>query len=206
MLEEAIKAAAQANIIMFCSASDDIQAGGKDSLPFRAAPDYIFRIGAAPAQGQRDPHSEDTNHISYFFPGNQVAEPWNPRSADTVRYHDGSSVATALAAGLASLIIYCTTVVRAYHEVRTSPAKAQSYSRFSGALKLRKGMKAAFDNIESESWAENKKYLPVWAVFGVAADKIVASEGDKKLDELDVLVTDLCSRIVSKVEAAAGGP
>lgn len=32
------------------------------------------------------------------------------------QYHNGSSVSTALAAGLASLIIYCANVVQSYHE------------------------------------------------------------------------------------------
>ncbi len=50
-----------------------------DFLPYQKAPNYIFRVGAATALGQRDPHSEDEKSIDYFFPGNQVAEAWNSR-------------------------------------------------------------------------------------------------------------------------------
>jgi len=198
MLEEAIDAVVEAKILMFCSASDDIQAGGMDSLPYRKAPKYIFRIGAALALGQRDPHSEDKENIDYFFPGNQVAEAWNPRSAETVKYHDGSSVSTALAAGLASLIIYCTIIMRTYHKAKTSSLNPQNYNRFKEfveALKDRDKMKRVFDNIESGRW-EDKKYLPVWDVFGPATEKInEAVEGVKKLEQLDALVMDLCSKL-----------
>ena len=198
LLEEAVDAAVEANILMFCSASDDIQSGGMDALPYRRAPKHIFRIGAALALGQRDPHSEDKENIDYFFPGNQVAEAWNPRSARTVQYHDGSSVGTALAAGLASLIIYCAIIMRTYYKGRTAPVNEQGYNRFTEfaeALQSRDKMKRAFDNIDSERW-EDKKYLPVWDVFGPATKKISeAPNAEKKMEQLDALVMDLCSKL-----------
>ncbi|KAI8960596.1 hypothetical protein F5Y11DRAFT_329178 [Daldinia sp. FL1419] len=200
-LDEAVKAAVAAKILIFCSASDDIQAGSKDSLPFRAAPESIFRIGAALAQGQRDPHSEDTKQISYFFPGNKVADPVDPRSANIVKYHDGSSVATALAAGLASLIIYCATIMRTYHEKRAGAAV--EYSQYIDALKLYKGMETAFSNIESDSWLD-KKYLPVWAVFGKEHHDFSDKSGERKLEELDLLVKFLCSKVTTKAKVITG--
>ncbi|KAK7422549.1 hypothetical protein QQX98_001572 [Neonectria punicea] len=194
MLQEAIDVAADAKILMFCSASDDIQAGAMDTYPFRQRPGYIFRIGAALALGQRDPHSEDKDKIEYFFPGNQVAEAWNPRSAGTVKYHDGSSVGTALAAGLASLIMYCAAIAR-QHYADSKSSLSNPYEKLVDALQDRENMKRAFDNIESPHWTD-KKYLPVWDVFGPIADKMNQErDGNKKMEELGVLVSDLCSKI-----------
>lgn len=198
-LQEAIDRARADSILMFCSAADDIQVVGKDSLPFSRAPDYIFRIGAALPKGQRDPASEDVNSISYFFPGNQVADAWNPRSAKTVEYHDGSSVSTALAAGLASLIMYCTNVVREYHEAAT---KGENQNRralekreaWAKKLRVHDNMRKAFDNIYQKEH-EDKKFLPVWHVFGKATDKMKSVKGEKIIDELDDLVTQLCSNL-----------
>jgi hypothetical protein len=199
-LQDAIERARNDNILMFCSAADDIQVVGKDSLPFSKAPDYIFRIGAALPKGQRDPASEDANSISYFFPGNQVADAWNPRSAKTVEYHDGSSVSTALAAGLASLIMYCTNVVREYHEAAATAGQNQNRrvleKREGWAKKLRvhDNMRKAFDNINQKEH-EDKKFLPVWHVFGNATERIKNVKGEKNIDELDDLVTQLCSNL-----------
>lgn len=198
-LQDAIDRARADNILMFCSAADNIQMVGKDSLPFSRAPDYIFRIGAALPKGQRDPASEDVNSISYFFPGNQVADTWNPRSAKTVQYHDGSSVSTALAAGLSSLIMYCTIVVRDYSE---STANGENQSRrdvekresWVKKLRIHDNMRKAFDNINQKD-NEDKKFLPVWHVFGNASDTMKNLKGEKVLEELDDLVTRLCSNL-----------
>ncbi|KAI1121303.1 hypothetical protein F5Y10DRAFT_282592 [Nemania abortiva] len=185
-LQEAIDKARKDNILMFCSAADDIQIIGKDSLPFSRAPDYIFRIGAALPKGQRDPASEDANSISYFFPGNQVAEAWNPRSVKAVEYHDGSSVSTALAAGLASLIMYCNNVMLEYHRAATEWAKS---------LKFQANMRRAFDNISQKKEHGDKKFLPVWDLFGEATERMKSVKGERVMDELDDLVTKLCNNL-----------
>lgn len=202
MLEEAIDAAVKAKILMFCSASDDIKSGGLDTLPYSQAPGYIFRIGASLSQGERDTHTEDMDQINYFFPGNQVAEALNPKSAGNVKYYDGSSVATALAAGLASLILYCAILMQWHHKGQAPGADSKSYERFKtfvDALKQRDGMKRAFNNIESDIW-KDRKYLPVWAIFGPKTKKIEEAEGEKKWESLEELVTDLCSKITSAVK------
>ncbi|KAL7814959.1 hypothetical protein V8C44DRAFT_363359 [Trichoderma aethiopicum] len=189
-LRQAINKAKDRDILMFCSAADDIQQTGKDNLPYGAAPDSILRIGAALQLGQRDPASEDVRSISYFCPGNQVAESENPDSCRPVEYHDGSSVATALAAGLASLIVQCTTVVNAYHGGRTKP-----FSSWVANLRKHENMRTAFDNI-SYSEHQDKKFPPVWKMFGDAAKRIDEAHSDRdKMAKLEELVRELCHKI-----------
>ncbi|KAL7925734.1 peptidase S8/S53 domain-containing protein [Trichoderma austrokoningii] len=112
----ALKDAAEDNILMFCSAADNVNLEGRDTLPFSAAPDAIFRIGAATEYGQRDPASEDPQNISYYFPGNHVAELRNPRSTKPVVYHDGSSISTALAASFTATLLSMVNMLVAYYE------------------------------------------------------------------------------------------
>lgn len=193
MLEDAVEEATKQQIIMFCSATDDIQAGATDFLPYQKAQGYMFRIGAATAQGQRDPRSEDEKNIDYFFPGNQVAEALQPRSERKVRYHDGSSVSTALAAGLSSLLMYLAIVVRTYYG-RDHPRGKWSDEQFQ-MLQRRTNMKKAFDNIESEAWPD-KKFLPVWEAFGQVTPKIKKAKDLKdKMEVLYKLVSELCHKL-----------
>lgn len=188
-LQRAIEKAKSRNILMFCSAADDIQLLGRESLPFSAASDCIICIGAALPKGQRDPTSEDFNTISYFFPGNQVAEARNPRSSKPVEYHDGSSVSTALAAGLASLIIYCTNVVKTYYD------DSRPFTDWALKLRNHKNMRTAFGNINYQDY-EDRKFLPVWKMFGDVTERINNAQGEeKKILELETLVRALCHKL-----------
>ncbi|RSL85527.1 hypothetical protein CEP51_003277 [Fusarium floridanum] len=181
-------------ILMFCSTSDDIQLSAMETLPYQRGQKNIFRIGAALPLGQRDHQSEDEDKIDFYLPGNRVAAALNPRSAGVVKYHDGSSVSTALAAGLASLIMHCAHVARRHVESK----KLGGENRFQGlreALRKRENMHKAFTNIHVPDW-NKEKYLPVWKIFGPVAERMNAEKtDDKKLDELVKLVDELCYRI-----------
>lgn len=105
-LEAAITKASAANILMFCSASDE---GAKqlDTLPSKAS-GSVFKIGGADANGGLYERVGDIAAVDYTLPGHLVASDALADSARSkVQYSSGSSVATALAAGLAALILYC---------------------------------------------------------------------------------------------------
>jgi hypothetical protein len=203
-LEAAIDEAVRQNILIFCSASDQIEEDAKDSLPYRQAPGYVFRIGAALPHGQSAPETEDKGKIDYFFPGSQVAEDFNPRGSKLPRFHDGSSVATALAAGLASLVMHCAVVMREYNKKKPDtkdPAVQDYYTKAAAALQSRDNMKQAFDNIGIGK--PEDKYLEVWKEFGSAAEKIAAlgtrgsetaEKNRKKMELLDELARTLCHK------------
>jgi hypothetical protein len=195
ILEAAVeKVISDRKFLMFCSTSDDILLSAMDTLPYQKGQKNIFRIGAASPLGQRDHHSEDEDNIDFYMPGNRVAAALNPRSADVIKYHDGSSVSTALAAGLASLIMHCAHIAHQHVEKRQG-----SDNRLKGlreALRQRQNIHTAFTNIDVPEW-KNKKYLPVWKMFGPAAESMNAKRNDDdKLDVLVRLVQDLCHRIL----------
>lgn len=200
-LKKAIDAARSKNILIFCSASDEIKLRSTDSLPYAQARDYIFRIGAAGPSGQRDGMTEDQPNINWFFPGNQVAEAGNPRAAKILEFHSGSSVSTALAAGLASLVMYLPRLMQAYHEhaIGKDSDAALKFAAYADKLRARENMKKAFDNIKDESH-EDPKFLPVWHLFGRRADPLMESQplganSKKPWGILEELVTDLCSKL-----------
>ncbi|KZZ89722.1 Peptidase S8, subtilisin-related protein [Moelleriella libera RCEF 2490] len=100
-LEAAIAEAKSRNILMFCSANDSGPLDD-DSYPYTAAQDVAFRIGAANACGKIDPAVATQGRIHFTLPGTKVGmENVSPakRSND---HRTGSSVATALAVGLAA--------------------------------------------------------------------------------------------------------
>jgi hypothetical protein len=100
-LDKAIKKAELKGILMFCAASDQ----GK-STKLRCYPGYwgsCLRIGASTGTGERCAwvHGDD---IEVQLPGENIAFDLGDPSAPAE--HSGSSVATAVAAGLAGLIKY----------------------------------------------------------------------------------------------------
>lgn len=109
-------------------------------------------------------------------------------------YHNRSSVATALAAGLASLIIYLTAVAQSFYAKGSK--QNERFEKFGRQLRVRDNMQRAFNNIDSDQWTD-PKYLPVWHMFGSAANNI----GDRdataavKRELLEELVVQLCNKL-----------
>ena len=105
-LESAIEAAAKKGILMFCAASDQ-GAVGDHSFPYACGgTKHLFKIGAAGASGTIWKWVGE-GEVDFIFPGqNIVMEQPNNTSIAVCEKLTGSSVATALAAGLAALILY----------------------------------------------------------------------------------------------------
>jgi hypothetical protein len=105
-LEKALREAADQGTLLFCAAPDaggitDAQLGSY--YPFGCST-KIFRIGAARADGHPCPWSSSA---TYLLLGHEVAEHIGINMKAGLP-KTGSSVATALAAGLATLMIQCT--------------------------------------------------------------------------------------------------
>lgn len=194
-LKKAINRAKKHGILIFCSASDDIKKKGTDTLPYTLATDYIFRIGAADAYGWSDKSTEDHRAINFFLPGNKVVDDHNPRLflTEELKYRDGSSIATALAAGLASLVLYLVNLMKIYHTGNAQNLKKMS--RYAVQLRTRDGLKRAFENIITDDNYKDKKFLPVWDLFGSRAKEILDKAKDigSKWDLLDELCTKLAA-------------
>ncbi|KAK4151929.1 hypothetical protein C8A00DRAFT_44937 [Chaetomidium leptoderma] len=116
-LHNVLKTAVERRVLMFCSAPDE---GKFTELDYPSGPwrDRFFRIGAAGSDGSVFQWTPDDG-ITYVIPGVDVVREqaanrtFDPHSGQgipnrMVEFHEtGSSVATALGAGLAAMIIYC---------------------------------------------------------------------------------------------------
>lgn len=93
------EAANQHGIIMYCAAADQSLYGRQELYPLSSKTSLIKAIGSAGVHGRPSVFVDDSR-VNYLFPGEEIAElEFGKR--------EGSSAATALAVGFASLILWC---------------------------------------------------------------------------------------------------
>ncbi|PNP79773.1 hypothetical protein FNYG_06866 [Fusarium nygamai] len=187
-LENAVVEAANANILMFCSARDK-GAHNAPTYPSKAT-GKIFTIGAANSSGASVDYVGNASELSYTFPGDKVEVDSGPNRRTPPEIVDGSSVATALAAGLAALILYCIQV-RIFLAKDSEKQKAREDYR---KVKQHDWMVKAFDAIETTK-ESNHKFLKVWEMFG----KCVEQKDQKPQGEWLQLVADVGTRLCVKI-------
>lgn len=96
--------------------------------------------------------------------------------------------------------MYCNNIVWEYHRAAVDKGDSQSSRLFkkredwATMLRSHTNMRRAFDNINQKEY-KDKKFLPVWHVFGNATEKMKKTKGEKVLDDLDDLVIQLCSNL-----------
>lgn len=185
-LETAILDADRANILMFCSASDQ-GARQTDTYPSRATR-RILTIGAAGPSGETSPCVGNPDKVDFTFPGDSVELMDGEAAAGPAKVVSGSSAATALAAGLAALVLYCVQV-RLWH---VPEAEKEQVRRDFEALKKHEEMVKAFRYSIGTSPGSGYKFVTVWDVFEAALE-----ERDR-YDDPDQLV-QLVARIGGKL-------
>ncbi|KAK1715024.1 uncharacterized protein BDZ83DRAFT_588331 [Colletotrichum acutatum] len=169
---------------MFCAASDDgiqgrSQHGNRGEFQREINNAKVLCIGAADPHGQVWPEVTDQNGLNYLFPGVDIKDVFEDDSHDsdtisealgsqisdlvTRNGRTGSSVATALAAGLAALLIHCTKLGHYYTnawkglETRRKETIAQ---QFVDQIAIYEGMQNALDNLSSGSRSGTKYANP----------------------------------------------
>lgn len=102
----AIDRANTAEILMFCSASD--QGANTKEICFPGDWNQCIRIGGATFTGEKLTWVND-DKADFWFPGRNV--PFTSKDGKSVVYESGSSVATAAASGLAGVLIFSARLV-----------------------------------------------------------------------------------------------
>lgn len=191
-LRAAINHAKDRGILIFCSAPDDIKNKDADTLPYSQAKGYIFRVGAPDFYSWDDIATEDQRTIDCLVPG-RVADEFDPRQPqnEVLRYDSGSSVATALAAGMASLILYMVNLTKIYYS--DDPQNLERMSRYGDLLRSRDGMKRAFDNINTGNYYE-ERVLVLWRMFESTAEKM---DNTKDVGTKWTLLDEFCTQLVA---------
>lgn len=104
-LDRAVREAADKNILMFCAARDEGLEQPK-AVPYPAASDTqkIFVVGAATPSGAASTWVNE-RAVHFLFPGTELRESRPQLMPPEMLFVDGSSPATALASGLAGLLL-----------------------------------------------------------------------------------------------------
>lgn len=145
----AIERAAKAKILMFCAASD--KGKGRDiNCPHNCSPNDTFRVGAVKASGQIWEWVPEPEKLDIGLPGHDVLMKHDlPQGSEfKLESHTGSSVATALAAGLAALILECVKMGHVHsvaYDVHDPDLNISEHDYL--RLKTREGMMKAFTRI-----------------------------------------------------------
>jgi subtilisin family serine protease len=165
-LESEIKIAVGRGILLFCTAND--QGNQKDkSYPANCDSNKLFRIGAATASGEKW-EWVGAGQTDFIFPGEKVLiQPRHGSLLTNCQTVSGSSLATALASGLAALILYLVEV-----DDHRNLALMRNHSR----------MMEAFRTKSSESG----NYILVWDLFKINSGDLI--------DEMDN-VKDVVNRL-----------
>ncbi|KAF3766654.1 subtilisin-like protein, partial [Cryphonectria parasitica EP155] len=164
-LQSAVQAAHDAKVLMFCSSSD----GGQfveETLPASGNRDHVFRIGAASADGTPFSWAGPVEKLDYILPGVDVVKrrPGHGRGRllkekmEEMKSDTGSSVATALAAGLAAMVLTCVKMAAMHTASAPEQHKLGVTEDMVQQLQEHVKMKAALDNLDLTP----NKYLQVW--------------------------------------------
>lgn len=147
-LDHALREAAEKNILMFCAARDEGLEQPK-AVPYPAASETkrIFVIGAASPSGAASTWVNESA-VQFLFPGTELRESRPLLMPPELPSVDGSSSATALASGLAGLLlnILSTDTTKKWDSQR----RKGRYEKISNIL----------NNIKSD-----KNYVQVWDLF-----------------------------------------
>lgn len=187
-LEQAIQLATEEGILMFCAATD--QGAFKDRSYPAASSKKIFKIGAAEASGTAMKWLGDQRAVDFIFPGHNVVKE-RPGEVPADRYTTltGSSVATALAAGLAAVILYCVQVGAIPPQARALGVTQDVFRD----LKKHDFMRTAFLDIGTTEESE-KKYIAVWERFKEVVQMADQEPKDKWID----IVTRLAALLMRR--------
>jgi hypothetical protein len=117
-LEAQISAAHKENILMFCAATDEGLDVSHDRQFPAACKDKVFCIGGAEDSGRTD-SSVGEQPVHFTAPGKAVVGLMQHRPSRAAENNAvpvmGSSVATALTAGLSALVLYCVGISKIKH-------------------------------------------------------------------------------------------
>lgn len=169
-LDTAIKRASEAGILIFCSAGDT-GAIVEEEYPLNIGSHHLLRIGAASDDGRAWERAGSLQNLDFILPGHEVTF-WDQPKKETARAEGekgtGSSIAAALGAGLAAMILHCLRLGAISGEQKPQQnAKSATASQVRKAhlqkLKTRGGMVSAFKWIGLDG--SQAKFVEVWQKF-----------------------------------------
>ncbi|KAI1043797.1 hypothetical protein LB505_012450 [Fusarium chuoi] len=192
-LHAVLKKAVENKVLMFCSAPDKGKFTELD-YPSGPWPNSFFRIGAAYSNGTVFQWTPEVG-ITYILPGVDVVQDQlkggsskSGEGSKSGKNLTGSSVATALGAGLAAMIIYC--VKASILSVKTANQNKAAIHPIPDdrAIQVAKpdAMRRAFASLGSTT---SNKFLQVWEELDKARVVLERWEREKSIPEANLKCT-----------------
>ncbi|KAK1757348.1 hypothetical protein QBC47DRAFT_399689 [Echria macrotheca] len=130
VFDSALQRAIDRNILMFCSSGDSGHTGDM-FYPAGFRPETVIKIGAANPTGLPYDWAGSLERLDFIFPGVEVVQQHDnkPSGIGKLKAETGSSVATALGAGLAALVMYCARIAYLYGRVGLTEADFERLRR-----------------------------------------------------------------------------
>ncbi|KAK2010069.1 hypothetical protein LZ32DRAFT_589032 [Colletotrichum eremochloae] len=202
LLDSVLEKACSRNVLMFCSSPDQISATKHYPSAFRRS--RFFLIGAAHDDGSAYGHAGKDN--DFIFPGVNVNTSGGASlpafladKMSSSKELTGSSIATALAAGLAAMITYC---FKASALAIATTRMEQGKDYVAGPELVQPGdvekisqhsvLKTAFNRIGR---MDNGQFIQVWNRFQPAS---LILEGENKYEDKLACIMKLCSNLIER--------
>lgn len=186
---KAVQRAVDDSIIMLCASSDQGDTGKDETYPYDVDRANIIRIGAATAMGSNADYV-NKHQVDFLFPGHEVHLKGSTPDKELGDVHKGSSVATAIAAGLAAMVLECVRI--AHFWTSTSESNRWIEPITEEDLKMdSKAMQAAFEGMSRAS----HRYIWVWETF---SDKVCETITDGGRDDQWATITKLANQFLRK--------
>lgn len=215
-LDTVLQKAINDNVLMFCSSPD---AGKFTQYDYPSGPwghKHFFRIGAAGADGNVYKWTDEAG-IAFVLPGVEVVNDQANSSiyhaenkvigdnAAKIKYETGSSVATALAAGLAAMIIYCVKAsilaLKTANQNKGPVVGIAIPDNAAGMIAKHEAMKRAFTCLGEVT---PNKFIQVWEELDKVSSMLKSRTGDLtpelKLERTHQFV-QFGSRLASSIQA-----
>lgn len=194
--DEAVQRAVDDNIIMLCASSDQGKTSNDETYPYDANRANIIRIGAATAMG-RNTEGANKHHVDFLFPGHDILLKGSTPDKELGDVHSGSSVATAIAAGLAALVLECIRIGH-YWTIKWTTSKSGKDQLWSPSEPITdqdlvldsKAMKAVFEGMSRS----RSNYIWVWQTFSPSICEKITDGGREGQWEI---VTKLAHRFLN---------
>ena len=212
-LEKAMGTARENGALLFCSAPDEGNISDlSEYCPVGCAnlSNQIFKIGAATSFNKEADRTGKVSQLDFILPGHEVKAKGDDKITVDNSLKSGSSVATALAAGLAAMVIQCVRLgaIETYrgHIPRESSSSTET-SRARNVLdvgsvslddlsdiKKFEHMRRVFEGIPRGKKGEMWKYLEVDKTFEDLGKMLIDRERDE--DEKRRALIDFATKLV----------
>lgn len=199
--DEALSNASQKGILMFCSSPDEGNYSG-EHYPTAYGPDKFFRIGASQADGHAYSWVS-LDKVDFLFPGVDVVQANKKdiklRGVEDRKAETGSSISTALAAGLGALVLWFVIIGAKY-------SWDENQGSFGGdgldandvkAIQNTKAMKQAFKKLGA-SRESNEKFIEIWSVLDDRARTLKDLHGDQNVKLARQVIYKLARNLIVK--------